>query len=61
MHRNIHNIGNKKRTLKCGQKVVQAIILKTYVDEFEYSVVEGRNKTITERGSGGFGSTGTMK
>jgi dUTP pyrophosphatase len=59
VHLNVHNVSNKELTFKPGQKLVQMLIMDVKLPiPFEltnesYSLYED-----TERGSGGFGSTG---
>jgi dUTP pyrophosphatase len=59
MHINLHNVGNSTRTLKCGQKIVQGVMHMTYWDLLDVTVVNGHINETSERGEGGFGSTGT--
>lgn len=58
MHLNIHNIGLKEQRLTCGMKIAQAVIEKTYYDNFIITNNEGKIDKKTGRGDGGFGSTG---
>ncbi len=48
------NLSNKKVTLKKGERICQIILSKLY----NYKFVETDNLTGSERGQGGFGSTG---
>ncbi|MFW9989744.1 MAG: dUTP diphosphatase [Candidatus Odinarchaeota archaeon] len=48
------NLSNKKVTLKKGERICQIILSKLY----NYKFVETGNLTGSERGQGGFGSTG---
>lgn len=50
----IKNIGDKAVTLEHGERVAQAIILPNY----DVKYVEVEELSDTERGAGGFGSTG---
>ena len=59
VHLDIHNFSKNPIALKAGMKIVQGILLPVpngnpiEIDHEEFSVFEN-----TERGSGGFGSTG---
>ena len=59
VHLDIHNFSQNPISLKAGMKIVQGILLPVpngnpiEIDSEEFSVYEN-----TERGSGGFGSTG---
>ena len=46
--------GGQSRTVKAGQRIAQAEITRTY----EFRFVEAETLTSTERGEGGFGSSG---
>lgn len=59
MHYNLHNVGYESRQLFCGQKIVQAVIHETYYDEIDITVHDGHIDETSDRGDGGFGSTGT--
>lgn len=59
MHINIHNVGDTVRTISCGQKLVQGIIIPTFWPMFDVSCKDGHNTGTSQRGDGGFGSTGT--
>ena len=59
MHINLHNVGTATRTLKCGQKIVQGVIHRTYWDDMIVNIQEGHITETSGRGEGGFGSTGT--
>lgn len=60
VHLNVHNVGSEGYFIKPGQKLVQMILTPirldeaTEVDDAMYLAMGGE----TERGSGGFGSTG---
>lgn len=53
---NFHFVAHRVFTIFPGQKIVQGVIIKDYVPEFEIS--EGKVDKVTARGDGGFGSTG---
>lgn len=59
MHMNLHNVGTANRSIKCGQKLVQACLIRTWWEEVEVETREGHIEETSERGDGGFGSTGT--
>ena len=59
MHMNLHNVGNSNRFIKCGQKLVQACLIRTWWDDVNVDCVGGHIDETSERGEGGFGSTGT--
>lgn len=54
---NFHLVAHRPFTIEPGLKIVQAIIIKDYVPEF--LIEEGIVNKETDRGSGGFGSTGS--
>ena len=54
---NFHFIAHRTFTIFPGQKIAQGVIIKDYVPDFDIS--EGVVDKITDRGEGGFGSTGT--
>ena len=53
---NLHNIGNTTQILKPGDKLAQVVLVPVNTCGFE--VVTGEINNNTERGDGGFGSTG---
>ena len=53
---NLHNIGNTTQILKSGDKLAQVVLVPVNTCGFE--VVTGEINNNTERGDGGFGSTG---
>lgn len=56
VHLHMINTSNKDQVIATGQKLVQFILIPvSYIDVEEVEVLPERN---TERGSGGFGSTG---
>lgn len=59
MHMNLHNVGNSNRSIKCGQKLVQACLIRTWLDDVNVDCVDGHITETSDRGEGGFGSTGT--
>lgn len=56
IHLHMVNISNKEQTVATGQKLVQFVLIPVcYFDIEEVDEIQNRN---TERGAGGFGSTG---
>ena len=58
MHLNLHNIGNHDVRISCGMKIAQAVFERTYYDMLYISNSEEPLTKKTDRGAGGFGSTG---
>lgn len=58
MHLNLHNIGTHDVRISCGMKIAQAVFERTYYDQLHISNVETKLEKKTNRGDGGFGSTG---
>lgn len=54
----IWNISNNAQYLNRGQKVTQMLVQKVELDEVEEITNDVYNLHTTERGTGGFGSTG---
>lgn len=52
----LHNAGNKAFTVSTGDRIAQMVIVKN--EELPLCRVSGISTTETERGAGGFGSTG---
>lgn len=50
----LRNVGMEARTVKCGDRIAQGVVAK--VAQVEFDVVDDLDET--ERGAGGFGSTG---
>ena len=60
IHLDVHNIGTDTQCIKPGEKLVQALLVPVSYEEIE--VVESITDLfdeVSERGEGGFGSTGT--
>lgn len=56
VHLHMINTSNKEQVIATGQKLVQFVLIPvSYFDVEEVDKIQSRN---TERGSGGFGSTG---
>jgi len=60
-HINLHNVGNMPVTISAGDKIVQGIVFPiNYCNVEEVDTVENLYKDHnSDRGEGGFGSTGT--
>lgn len=60
VHLHVRNIGSDVEIIKPGEKLVQAILVPVSYEELEevLDAVELYDE-VTERGEGGFGSTGT--
>jgi dUTP pyrophosphatase len=58
MHINVWNVSNKAVILSAGTKIVQMILSPILLPELEEVIEEDLFIDETERGSGGFGSTG---
>ena len=58
MHMNLWNVSNKTVILSAGTKLVQMILIPILLPEVEEVALEDLFTNETERGSGGFGSTG---
>ena len=55
----LHNIGHEVQYIKEGQKIAQLVLVKIETPELEEVPLDDLNKsTDSERGDGGFGSTG---
>lgn len=61
LHIDIHNIGTEEQTLNPGDKIIQFILRQIEYMDLEEVVFEKlyEGKEESERGAGGFGSTGT--
>ncbi len=61
IHIHLTNVSNKSTTIEGGDKIVQCLILPINYEGVEMVSDESEmwNGEVTERGSGGFGSTGT--
>ena len=56
---NLHNIGPHETIIKPGEKIVQGILLQmNYMDTQEITILDNLYDKNSERGEGGFGSTG---
>ena len=55
---NLHNIGTSPQVIEPGQKIAQAVLVPLCIPELKEVDVDNIYGTETERGAGGFGSTG---
>lgn len=55
---NLHNIGNTVKVIEPGQKLAQAVMVMIETPEVEEITEDNVYGTETDRGDGGFGSTG---
>lgn len=61
VHLNIHNISDVAQVIKPGQKITQMLIVPVNLDTVtEMSPEDYEGYNTTQRGSGGFGSTGSF-
>lgn len=58
MHMNLWNVSNKTVILSAGTKLVQMILVPILLPELQEVIEKDLFTNETERGSGGFGSTG---
>lgn len=60
IHINLINAGGEEQTLHPGDKVTQFVLLPVnYAEVYEANSLEELHPEATERGEGGFGSTGS--
>jgi dUTP pyrophosphatase len=59
IHIHVINVGTEPQTIEPGQKLIQFILVPVFYDTVEEVPVNELFSTQTERGEGGFGSTGT--
>ena len=59
VHLHVRNIGTDIQTIKPGEKIVQALLVPVSYEGIEVVDVLDLYDNKTERGEGGFGSTGT--
>ena len=58
IHINLMNVGNEPVTLMSGKKATQFILIPVFYDGIEEIPEKDLHPTKSERGEGGFGSTG---
>lgn len=59
VHLHVRNIGSDIQTIKPGEKIVQALLVPVSYEGIEEVDILDLYDEKTERGEGGFGSTGT--
>ncbi len=60
IHLHVVNVGTEVTTIEPGEKLVQMVLVPVFYDNIEEVAEENLFKTETQRGSGGFGSTGNF-
>jgi dUTP pyrophosphatase len=58
IHLHVVNVGTEAVTIESGEKLVQLVLIPVFYDIIEEAKQEELFSEATERGSGGFGSTG---
>ena len=58
IHINLMNVSKEEVVISPGEKILQFILLPVFYDNIEVVSEESLFKSVTERGTGGFGSTG---
>ena len=59
IHINLTNVGDETTSIESGEKIIQFVLVPVSYEEVEVVNEEDLFESVTERGSGGFGSTGT--
>jgi len=59
IHINLTNVGTSGVQIQSGEKIIQFVLLPVFYDTIEEVEISALFEGITERGDGGFGSTGT--
>lgn len=59
IHIHLINVGTEAQTIEPGQKLTQFILVPVFYDSIEEVPIDELFSAKTERGDGGFGSTGT--
>ena len=60
IHINLTNVGTREECkFRSGEKIIQFVLLPVFYDTIEEVEISALFEGITERGEGGFGSTGT--
>lgn len=59
IHINLTNVGTSGVEIQSGEKIIQFVLLPVFYDTIEEVEISALFEGITERGDGGFGSTGT--
>ena len=60
LHLHVVNVGSEAVKIEPGEKLVQLVLVPVFYDTIEEVKQEELFSTTTERGSGGFGSTGNF-
>ena len=60
IHINLTNVGTKTTTIESGEKIIQLVLVPVFYDDIEVVDENALFKTQSERGTGGFGSTGVV-
>lgn len=60
IHLHLYNFGKENTTISPGEKLVQMVLVPIFYDAVEVVEEQLLFDTDTERGSGGFGSTGNF-
>ena len=59
IHLHVINVGNQNVIFEGGEKLIQFILLPVFYDKIEEVHLDNLYESLSERGEGGFGSTGT--
>jgi dUTP pyrophosphatase len=59
IHIHLINAGSQETEIEGGQKIIQLILVPVFYDGIEEVNIEDLYTSVSERGEGGFGSTGT--
>jgi dUTP pyrophosphatase len=60
IHLHLYNFSEQTQTVSPGEKLVQMVLVPMFYDEVEVVEESKLFKSTTERGEGGFGSTGNF-
>ena len=60
IHINLTNVGTKTTTIESGEKIIQLVLVPVFYDDIEVVDENVLFKAQSERGAGGFGSTGVV-
>ena len=58
IHINLMNVSDKEVVISPGEKIIQFLLVPVFYDSIEVVEEENLFEAVTERGTGGFGSTG---
>ncbi|MAF25248.1 deoxyuridine 5'-triphosphate nucleotidohydrolase [bacterium] len=59
IHLHVINVGDQDVLFEGGEKLIQFILLPVFYDKIEEVHLDNLYESLSERGEGGFGSTGT--